>query len=149
MLCENNLPKYFWGEVINIACYVISIGSLLDHCLQKTPYELYKGRKPNVSVDAKFCPGYCVYFHIWALGPFVTSFELGPRTLSFFILSSLWVVLFRYLFRVCSSLFVIKCHIVSFAFYSNLVLYSNYVSYLILKFCQMLYVICWMFCFIS
>ena len=48
MLCENNLPKYFWEEAINTACYVINrltIRSLLS----KTPYELYKGRKPNVS----------------------------------------------------------------------------------------------------
>ena len=48
MLCENNLPKYFWGEAINTACYVIykvSIRSLLS----KTLHELYKGRKPNVS----------------------------------------------------------------------------------------------------
>ena len=36
MLCENNLPKYFWGEAIK------------RPLLTKTPYELYKGRKPNV-----------------------------------------------------------------------------------------------------
>ena len=30
------------------------------------------------AVDVQFCPGYCVYFHFWALGPFVTSFEFGP-----------------------------------------------------------------------
>ena len=37
MLCENNLPKYFWEEAIK------------RPLLTKTPYELYKGRKPNVS----------------------------------------------------------------------------------------------------
>ena len=37
MLCENHLPKYFWGEVIKRPLLI------------KTPYELYKGKKPNVS----------------------------------------------------------------------------------------------------
>ena len=44
MLCENNLSKCFWGEVINIACYVINRVSIRP-LLTKTPYELYKGRK--------------------------------------------------------------------------------------------------------
>ena len=48
MLCENNLPKYFWREAIDIACYVINRVSIRS-LLSKTPYELYKGRKPNVS----------------------------------------------------------------------------------------------------
>ena len=47
MLCENNLSKYFWGEAINTACYVINRVSIRS-LLSKTPYELYKGRKPNV-----------------------------------------------------------------------------------------------------
>ena len=37
ILCENNLPKYFWGEAIK------------RPLLTKTPYELYKVRKLNVS----------------------------------------------------------------------------------------------------
>ena len=48
MLCENNLSKYFWGEAINTACYVIN-RVIIRSLLLKTPYELYKGRKPNVS----------------------------------------------------------------------------------------------------
>ena len=48
MLCENNLPKYFWGEAINTSCYVISRVSIRP-MLSKTSYELYKGRKPNIS----------------------------------------------------------------------------------------------------
>ena len=47
MLCENNLPKYFWGEAINTSCYVINRVSIRPMLL-KTPYELYKGRK-NIS----------------------------------------------------------------------------------------------------
>ena len=48
MLCENNLPKYFWGEAINISCYVINRVSIRS-MLSKAPYELYKGRKSNIS----------------------------------------------------------------------------------------------------
>ena len=48
MLCENNLPKYFWGEAINTLCYVINRISIKP-MLSKIPYELYKGRKPNIS----------------------------------------------------------------------------------------------------
>ena len=58
--------------------------------------------KCKITVDVKFCPGYYVYFHFWALDPFVTSFEFGPRTLSLFsyfnrVFESSW---FSYLFRV-------------------------------------------------
>ena len=48
MLYENNLPKYFWGEAINTSCYVINRVSI-RLMLSKTFYELYKGRKPNIS----------------------------------------------------------------------------------------------------
>ena len=58
MLCENNLPKYFWGEAINIACYVINRVSIKP-MLSKTPYELCKDRKPNVSQLRSFG---CKYF---------------------------------------------------------------------------------------
>ena len=48
MLHENNLAKHFWVEAVNTACYVqnrIYIRPLLN----KTAYELFKGRKPNIS----------------------------------------------------------------------------------------------------
>jgi len=48
MLHENNLAKHFWAEAVNTACYVqnrIYIRPLLN----KTAYELFKGRKPNIS----------------------------------------------------------------------------------------------------
>ena len=53
MLCENNLLKYFWGETINTAYYVIN-RVLIRSLLSNTPYELYKGRKPNVSYLRSF-----------------------------------------------------------------------------------------------
>ncbi|GAV57455.1 hypothetical protein CFOL_v3_00992 [Cephalotus follicularis] len=53
LLNENNLPKYFWAEATNTLCYVlnrISIRSILN----KTPYELWSGRKPNISYFLAF-----------------------------------------------------------------------------------------------
>ena len=53
MLYESNLPTSFWAEVVNAANYV------LNHCLihpimKKTPYELFKGKKPNISYFRSF-----------------------------------------------------------------------------------------------
>jgi len=48
LLNETNLPKYFWIDAVNTACYVLNI-VLIRPILKKTPYELFKGRKPNIS----------------------------------------------------------------------------------------------------
>ena len=48
MLCNNNLPKYFWAEAVNTACY-ISNRVFIRPILKKTPYELWKGKRPNIS----------------------------------------------------------------------------------------------------
>jgi len=48
MLNETELPKYFWADVVSTTCYVLN-RVLIRPILKKTPYELFKGRKPNVS----------------------------------------------------------------------------------------------------
>ena len=48
MLNESNIPKYFWADAVNTACYIIN-RVLIRPILKKTPYELYKGRKPNIA----------------------------------------------------------------------------------------------------
>ncbi|KAL6342996.1 hypothetical protein AAG906_017016 [Vitis piasezkii] len=48
MLNENNLPKYFWAEAVNTSCYVLN-RILLRSILKKTPYKLWKNKKPNIS----------------------------------------------------------------------------------------------------
>jgi len=53
MIHENNLAKHFWAEAVNTTCYVqnrIYIRPLLN----KTAYELFKGRKPNISYFHQF-----------------------------------------------------------------------------------------------
>jgi hypothetical protein len=48
MLDEYKTPDRFWAEAINTACY--SINRLYPHrILKKTSYELFTGKKPNVS----------------------------------------------------------------------------------------------------
>jgi len=48
MLNETELPKYFWVNVVSTTCYVLN-RVLIRPMLKKTTYELFKGRKPNVS----------------------------------------------------------------------------------------------------
>ena len=48
LLNDSNLPKYFLADVVNTACYVLN-RVLIRPISKKTPYELYKGRKPTIS----------------------------------------------------------------------------------------------------
>jgi len=48
LLNETNLPKYLWADAISTTCYVLN-KVLIRPILKKTPYELFKGRKPNIS----------------------------------------------------------------------------------------------------
>jgi len=47
ILSESSLPKYFWADVVSVACYVMN-WVLIRLILKKTPYELLNGRKPNI-----------------------------------------------------------------------------------------------------
>jgi len=48
MLNENSLPKYFWVDAVNTACYILNRVSIRP-ILKKTPYEFFKGRRPVLS----------------------------------------------------------------------------------------------------
>ena len=48
MLNHTILPKYLWVEAVNTACYIMN-RALIRPILMKTPYQLYNGRKPNIS----------------------------------------------------------------------------------------------------
>ncbi|GJW66051.1 putative ribonuclease H-like domain-containing protein [Tanacetum coccineum] len=56
MLADLKLPTTFWAEVVNIACYVQNrVLVIKPH--NKTPYELFLGRKPALSFMRPFgCP---------------------------------------------------------------------------------------------
>ena len=48
ILHENNLPNYFWAEAVNTSFYILN-RVLIRSSLDKTPYELWKNKKPNIS----------------------------------------------------------------------------------------------------
>ncbi|GJY56759.1 putative ribonuclease H-like domain-containing protein [Tanacetum coccineum] len=56
MLADSKLPTTFWTEVVNTACYVQNrVLVIKPH--NKTPYELFLGRKPALSFMRPFgCP---------------------------------------------------------------------------------------------
>ena len=47
MLIANGLARNFWAEALNTSCYIIN-RYMIRPILNKTPYELFKGRKPNI-----------------------------------------------------------------------------------------------------
>ncbi|GKE87790.1 ribonuclease H-like domain-containing protein, partial [Tanacetum coccineum] len=56
MLADSKLPTIFWVEAVNIACYVQNM-VLVIKPHNKTPYELFLGRKPDLSFMRPFgCP---------------------------------------------------------------------------------------------
>ena len=58
MLNDNLAPKHFWVEMVNTACHLQN-RICIRHILKKNPYELWKGKKPNISY---FHPFGCKYF---------------------------------------------------------------------------------------
>lgn len=48
MLCGNSVPSGFWAEAINTACYVIN-RVYVKPKTKTTPYEILKGKTPNLS----------------------------------------------------------------------------------------------------
>jgi len=53
MIHENNLAKHFWEKPVNTPCYVQN-RIYIRPILEKTAYELFKGRRPNISYFHQF-----------------------------------------------------------------------------------------------
>ncbi|KAK2414909.1 bromodomain-containing protein [Trifolium repens] len=53
MMHENNLEKFFSAEAVNTACYIQN-RIYTRPILNKTTYELFRGRKPNISYFHQF-----------------------------------------------------------------------------------------------
>ena len=45
---KKKIPQVFWANAMSTACY-ISSRAYIRKGMEKTPYELYKGRNPNLS----------------------------------------------------------------------------------------------------
>ena len=47
MLIASGLTRNLWAEALNTSCYIIN-RCMIRPILNKTPYELFKGRRPNI-----------------------------------------------------------------------------------------------------
>jgi hypothetical protein len=76
MIDEYNTPERFWVEAINTACYT-SNRSFPHQLLEKTPYELLNGKKPDASFFRVFgCKCY-IYKKHHHLGKFQRRCDFG------------------------------------------------------------------------
>lgn len=76
MMKHMSMPNYIWGEAIRHATYLIN--RLATRSLEsKTPYEMLRGRKPNISHVRVF--GCLAYAKI--VGPHLTKLEDRSRVL--------------------------------------------------------------------
>ncbi|CAN0917421.1 Retrovirus-related Pol polyprotein from transposon TNT 1-94 [Linum grandiflorum] len=76
MLNDFGLATRFWGEAVNTACYIIN-RALIRSKINKTPYELWKGKRPSISY---FKPFGCKSFILNTkdhLGKFDSKFDEG------------------------------------------------------------------------
>ena len=77
LLNDTSLPKYFWAEAVNTACYIMN-RALIRPILKKPPYELYNGRKPNISHLHVFgCKCFVLSNGKDNLGKFDAKFDVG------------------------------------------------------------------------
>jgi len=53
MIHENNLAKHLWAEAVNTTCYIQN-RIYIRPILEKAAYELFKGRRPNISYFHQF-----------------------------------------------------------------------------------------------
>jgi hypothetical protein len=76
MIDEYNIPERFWAEAVNTACYASN--RLFPHrLLEKTPYELLNGKKPDISFFRVFgCKCY-IYKKRHHLGKFQRHCDIG------------------------------------------------------------------------
>ncbi|KAJ9541567.1 hypothetical protein OSB04_028073 [Centaurea solstitialis] len=70
MMCHSSLPVSFWGHALETAAHILNRAPTKS--VEKTPYELWKGKKPNIS-----------FLKIWGCEVYVkrpTSEKLKPKS---------------------------------------------------------------------
>ncbi|KAJ9541966.1 hypothetical protein OSB04_028472 [Centaurea solstitialis] len=70
MMCHSTLPMSFWGHALKTAAHILNRAPTKS--VEKTPYELWKGKKPNIS-----------FLRIWGCEVYVkrpTSEKLKPKS---------------------------------------------------------------------
>jgi len=76
MLHEYGLPKYFWAEAVNTACYVLN-RVLIRPSLDKTPYELWHDKIPNIGYFKVFGCKCFILNNKEKLGKFDSKTDVG------------------------------------------------------------------------
>lgn len=59
LLCKTNHPKNLWAEAVCTSCYILN-RCLIRPMMNKTPYEIWKGRKPNINYFHAFGCKCCI-----------------------------------------------------------------------------------------
>lgn len=70
-MSHGNLPMFFWGNALETALYILN--KVPTKAVDKTPYEVWNGRKPNLS-----------YLKVWGCDVYVKSNftdKLAPRSI--------------------------------------------------------------------
>ncbi|KAJ9542203.1 hypothetical protein OSB04_028709 [Centaurea solstitialis] len=70
MMCHSTLPMSFWGHALETAAHILNRAPTKS--VEKTPYELWKGKKPNIS-----------FLRIWGCEVYIkrpTSEKLKPKS---------------------------------------------------------------------
>ncbi|KAJ9557023.1 hypothetical protein OSB04_011637 [Centaurea solstitialis] len=70
MMCHSSLPISFWGHALETAAHILNRAPTKS--VEKTPYELWKGKRPNIS-----------FLKIWGCEVYVkrpTSEKLKPKS---------------------------------------------------------------------
>ncbi|KAJ9564699.1 hypothetical protein OSB04_000665 [Centaurea solstitialis] len=70
MMCHSTLPMSFWGHALETAAHILN--RVPTKSVEKTPYELWKGKKPNIS-----------FLKIWGCEVYIkrpTSEKLRPKS---------------------------------------------------------------------
>ncbi|KAJ9558748.1 hypothetical protein OSB04_013362 [Centaurea solstitialis] len=70
MMCHSSLPVSFWGHALETAAHILNRAPTKS--VEKTPYELWKGKKPNIS-----------FLKFWGCEVYVkrpTSEKLKPKS---------------------------------------------------------------------
>ena len=62
MMCHADLPISFWGYALEAAVYILN--RVPSKSVSGTPYEIWKGRKPNLN-----------HFKIWGCPAYVKNFN--------------------------------------------------------------------------
>ena len=76
MLHNRNVAKDLWGEAVNTSCHIVNLVHF-KLGTKKTPYELWKGRKPNVKYFRIFGSTYFILKDRESVGKFDNRSDEG------------------------------------------------------------------------